>query len=75
MTNPSVPETNFNLTRVWVERARKNSARCYVCLRIARENEKEEGEFRNIKICGVEFSSESQIAHLARCVGKEAGGV
>lgn len=74
MSQPSVSETNFNLIRVWVERAKKNSLRCYVCLRISRENQREDGGFKGFKVCGVEFSPETQIAHLARCVGKESAG-
>ena len=72
MSEPAIPETNFNLIRVWVERAKKNSVRCYVCLRISRENFKEDRDFKGIKVCGVDFSPETQIAHLARCVGKES---
>jgi hypothetical protein len=69
------PETNFNLIRLWVDRAERNSVRCYVCLRISRQHSREDGQFRGFKVCGVEFSPETQIAHLARCVGKRSAGV
>jgi hypothetical protein len=69
VSDTTTPEINFNLVQVWVERAEKNASRCYVCLRIAQGN-RDLGEFRSIKICGVDFSPESQIAHLSRCVGK-----
>jgi hypothetical protein len=72
MDASSIPETNFNLNRVWVERATKNSTRCYLCLRISRASQMDDGEIKEIKVCGVEFSPETQIAHLARCVGKES---
>lgn len=62
-------EINYNLVQVWIERAQKNAPRCYVCLRIAKGNQ-ETGDFGILRICGVEFSPESQIAHLSRCVGK-----
>jgi len=74
VNQPAMPEANFNLIRIWVERAKKNSLRCYVCLRISREHSMDGGEFRGFKVCGVEFSPETQIAHLARCVGKESPG-
>lgn len=69
-----VPEThaqeiNYNLVQVWIERAEKNAPRCYVCLCIAKGN-RATGDFGSLRICGVEFSPESQIAHLSRCVGK-----
>ncbi len=69
MPETQAQETNYNLVQVWVDRAEKNSPRCYVCQRIAKGN-RETNDFRSLRICGVEFSSESQIAHLSRCVGK-----
>lgn len=74
MSQPSVPETNFNQIRVWVERAEKNSTRCNVCLRISRENPKGSEDLKGFKVFRAEFSAESQIVHLARCVGKESAG-
>jgi hypothetical protein len=69
------PETNFNLIRLWVDRAEKNSVRCDVCLRISREHSKEDGQFKGFKVCGVEFSPETQIAQFSRCVGKRSTGM
>jgi hypothetical protein len=69
MHDAAAKDTNFNLVRVWVERAQKNAPGCYVCRRIA-QGTREVGDFENIRICGVDFSPESQIAHLSRCVGK-----
>ena len=65
---PSRPEVTFNLVRVWVERAEKNGSRCAVCLRIV-EGNRELGKLGSIKVGGVDYSPESQIAHLSRCAG------
>jgi len=67
-SNPTLPEINFNLVQLWVDRAEKNASRCAVCFRIAQGN-RELGEFGTIKVGGVDFSPESQIAHLSRCAG------
>lgn len=50
-----------------VERARKNSKRCYLCLRIARGCSEKDRRLETIKICGVDFPPEFQVAHVGRC--------
>jgi hypothetical protein len=66
----SASEINFNSIRLWLERAQANASKCFVCQRIAQENEKEGGEIKPIKISGIELTPEVQIGHLARCVGR-----
>ena len=71
--NPA-SEVNFNSIRLWLERAQANSAKCFVCQRIAQENGREASEIKTIKISGIELTPEVQIGHLARCVASRSTG-
>ena len=58
---------------LWLVRARSNGAKCFICHHIAEHNAGERGEIESIRISGIEITPDTQIAHLARCVGREMG--
>lgn len=64
-------EMNYKMVSVWLERAKSNAAKCFVCMRIAEGNGEKGADLRSIRISGIELTAETQIEHLARCVGKE----
>jgi hypothetical protein len=67
----SSSETSLKKLSRWVELARAKSGKCFICARIASENEG--GGLRPIKISGIEISADVQESHLARCVGELPG--
>lgn len=73
MGENSATEMNYNLVSVWLDRARSNAPKCFICMRIAQGNVQGKGEIKPIKISGVELSAETQITHLSRCVGPGEG--
>ncbi|MBI3855190.1 MAG: hypothetical protein HY293_05815 [Planctomycetes bacterium] len=72
MNEDPATEVNFNLVSVWLDRARANAGKCFICMRIAEGNAEKGSGFSAIRISGIELSPELQIAHLSRCVGKDA---
>jgi len=55
---------------LWLNLARSNGEKCFICNRIAEANGSGTGEILSVKISGVELTREIQVAHLSRCVGR-----
>lgn len=70
MTEPASTGGDGKVLRVWLVRCLANSMKCFICHRIAEENTIEAGALKAIRISGIELTSETQLAHLARCVGQ-----
>lgn len=69
MASTGANDVSHDDVRLWLERAKSNGPRCFICVRIAQLNELGEWPIRPIKISGIELSPETQISHLRRCVG------
>jgi hypothetical protein len=58
---------------LWLDLARSNGTKCFICGRIAEQNGPGSGEIRPIRISGIELTQEVQVSHLSICVGKGIG--
>ncbi len=55
---------------VWLDRARANASKCFVCLRIAEVNARSEAILKPVLFAaGIEMPTDIQILHVLRCNG------